>query len=288
MLDKLIKLTNGVQIPTFIMGTSLCDLKGEKKRLENMLVNSIDAGLANGIRGFDTARDYDNENLLGATFKKFGKKYGIKREDIFITTKVGNGQQRLKNMSEQIDISLKNIKTDYIDLWMLHWPYPDYYIDNWKQLEDIYISGKVRSIGICNCRERHLEALLNCGISIKPMVAQFEYHPFRTVPSLMEFCKMNNIQIEAYSSLCCMLPFVRENNVLRTLSAKYGKSIAQIILRWHIQQGVIPIFRSFKPERIKLNIDIFNFELEDEDMSLIYSLDKDYKFHPESMNCPGF
>jgi len=288
MVENSLKLNNGVEISPIMLGTSLWDCTGNKKQLEAQLVNSIFAAVNCGIRGFDTARDYYNETLLGEIFKKLEKKDGIKRKDLFITTKIGNSQQRLGNISEQIDISLKNLKTDYIDLWLLHWPYPNFYIENWGKMEDVYRSGKVRAIGICNCRERHLHALFNAGISIKPLVVQFEYHPFRTVPSLVKMCKEYNMQIEAYSALCCMLPFVRKNKTLELFAIKYNKSIAQIILRWHLQQGVIPIFRSFNPDRLKSNIDVFDFELQQEDMESIFSLNDDYKFHPESMNCPGF
>lgn len=288
MLEKSFILSNKIEIPSIMMGTSLCDCKGDKRQLEIQLINSVFTAATYGIRGFDTARDYNNESLLGSTFKKLWKKNGIKRRELFITTKVGNSQQRLKNISEQIDISLKSLKTDYIDLWLLHWPYPDFYIENWRKMEEVYRSGKVRAIGICNCRERHLNSLLNAGISIKPMVVQFEYHPFRTVTSLMQLCKEQNLQVEAYSSLCCMLPFVRENEVLKSLASKYGKSVAQVIIHWHLQQGVIPIFRSFNANRLKSNVEVFDFALEKDDMDSIFALDKNYKFHPESINCPGF
>jgi methylglyoxal/glyoxal reductase len=288
MIENSIKLYNGVEIPRILMGTSLCDYKGKRKQLEKQLSSSIKHAVTNGILGFDSARDYKNENIIGNVLRKIVKENGVKREDIFIATKIGNSQQQLSNISEQINISLKSLKTDYIDLWMLHWPYPNLYIDNWKKMEDVYLSGKVKAIGICNCRERHLNALFNAGISIKPMVAQFEYHPFRTVPSLVKMCKEHNIQIEAYSALCHMLPFVRENKTLELLAIKFNKSIAQIIMRWHIQQGVIPIFGSLNLNRIKSNIDVFDFVLGEEDMESIFALNTNYKFHPESLNCPGF
>jgi len=277
-----------MEIPKLILGTSTNDLRGDKKTLDKTLVNAIDTALKLGIRAFDSARDYDNEPLLGNAFKKLGPKYGLKREDLYITTKVGNSQQLTRNMSAQIDISLQNFQTDYIDLWMLHWPYPGYFLDNWQEMEDIYKSGKVKAIGLCNCRERHLDQLIFSGLTVYPTVVQFEYHPFRTVPMLVDLCKDFKIHIQAYSSLCCMLPFVTENELLQTLAKKHGKTIAQIILRWHIQQNVTPIFRSFNPERIKSNMDVFDFELTDEEMTQIFSLNTDYKFHPESMNCPGF
>ena len=237
--------------------------------------------------GFDTARDYLNETLLGDIFHRMFDKNICKREDVFITTKVGNSQQRKRNMELEIDISLKSFRLDYIDLWLLHWPLPEYWLDNWEQINRIYEKGKVKAIGIANCRERHIDELKISGLMM-PHVLQVEYHPFRTVPSFKKLCIDNNIQLEAYSANCLMLPFVKNNVLLNELAHKYGKSITQVIMRWHIQQGVIPIFRSFNSEHIRDNVDVYGFELTDTEMQQIYALNQNYKFHPESLNCPGY
>lgn len=281
-------LSNGVHMPSIMMGTSICDLRGKTSVLQKKLEDAlIYASQFEGL-GFDTARDYSNEELLGDIFVRMIKSGVITRDKLFVTTKVGNGQQRTKNMLEEIDTSLRNLKFDYIDLWLLHWPLPDYYIENWKQVEDIYKSGKVRAIGIANCRERHIKALEDVHVEILPHVLQFEYHPFRTVPKMVAMCREKHIQVEAYSANCLMLPFVKENKILQDMAQKYDKSVTQIIMRWHIQQNSIPIFRSFNPAHIKENVDIFDFELSHEDVDLISSLNMDYKFHPESINCPGY
>ncbi len=282
-----IELNNGVKMPKIMMGTSLCDLRGDMKVLLKRLEDAVVYGESTKTVGFDTGRDYANESLLGTIFKKMINENVCKREDLFITTKVGNGQQRLKDMEGEIDQSLKSLRLDYLDLWMLHWPLPDYWLENWEKLIQIYKKGKVRAIGIANMRERHIDALKRAGLEM-PHVIQIEYHPFRTVSAFRQMCADNNILLEAYSANCLMLPFVRENKTLDRIAQLHDKSIAQIIMRWHIQQGVVPIFSSFNRSHIKENIDVFDFDLSQEEMDSIFALDIDYKFHPESLNCPGY
>ena len=141
---------------------------------------------------------------------------------------------------------------------------------------------------MANVRERHLLELEQADVEFMPHIVQVEYHPFRTISKFREMCKERNIQVEAYTANCAMLPFVRENPVLQQLAQKYGRSITQIIMKWHVQQGVIPIFSSNNPAHIKENIDIFDFSLSEEDMQSIFALNIDYKYHPESVNCPGY
>ena len=283
-----ITLSNGNKMPSIVMGTSVDDRVGNRKKLIQKMCSTVEFAVENGLTAFDTSRDYQNEHILGDVFSNLIKNRTIKREDIFVTTKVGNSQQRTRNMKDQIDISLKSLKLDYIDLWLLHWPLPNYFIENWKQLCEIYKEGKVKAIGIANCRERHIIALKESGIEVLPHVIQIEYHPFRTVNSLRETCKEFKIQIEAYSANCVMLPFVRENKTLNALAKKYGKSITQIMMRWHVQQGTVPIFSSLNREHTLSNIDVFDFQLDNEEMNCLFSLNCDYKFHPESLNCPGY
>lgn len=274
-------------MPKIMMGTSICDLKGDKKLLMKQLEEAIIYGESQKTLGFDTARDYSNESLLGDIFRRLFTNGICKREDVFITTKVGNGQQRGRDMEAEIDISLKSFGFDYIDLWLLHWPLPEYWLENWSQFIEIYKKGKVKAIGIANCRERHIETIIKSGLMM-PHVMQVEYHPFRTVPVFKKMCIDNHIQLEAYSANCLMLPFVKENKVLKGIANMHKKTVTQIIMRWHVQQNVVPIFRSFNPDHIRENIDIYNFELSDGEMQQIYALNQDYKFHPESLNCPGY
>jgi diketogulonate reductase-like aldo/keto reductase len=280
-------LYNGLKMPSLIQGLPL--IMSLKKIGFDFFEQIITISLRNGIAGFDTSHDYGkSEKYLGRAIKKCVNKGLIGREDIFITTKIGNGQQHDGNMETHIDMALHALGVTYIDLMLLHWPVPNRYIHNWKKLENIYESGKVKAIGLANCTERHLAELFNSGIKYKPHVVQFEYHPFRTVVDLVKMCKDNNIAIQAYTSLCQMIPLVTENKLLKNLTIKYHKSIAQILLRWSIQQNIVPIFRSYNEKRIKENIHSFDFNIDEDDMQRIFNLNIDYKYHPESMNCPGF
>jgi diketogulonate reductase-like aldo/keto reductase len=273
-------LSNGVEMPSIGMGTYQMD----RKTLQNVLLT----GTSYGFRCIDTARDYWNEPLVGEAMKIVQRKNGLKREDLFITTKIGNSQQIIGNIEQQIDISLKSLQTDYVDLWLMHWPYPGHYIETWHKMEKIYYSGKVRAIGVCNFRERHLNALIESGISIMPMVMQIEYHPLGTIKPMIALCDKYGIQVEAYSPLCLMDKRLIESEKLKSLAVKYNKTIPQIILRWDIQQGIIPVFKSATPHRLKENINIYDFTLTSDEMELIFTMNEDYKFHPESINCPGY
>ena len=273
-------LNNGVQLPVLSIGTN----RMNEKKLEIILGAAIEAG----ITFFDTARDYGNEKAVGEAIKNVCKNKSIKRKNIFITTKVGNSQQLRKNMFSEIEESLRNLQTDYIDLWMLHWPYPDFYIDNYHQMEKILESGKVKAIGIANCQERHLRKLLDSSIKYIPMVIQIEHHPLKISHELLQYCKKQGIVVEAYSPFCFMIDKIRKNDVLLLLAEKYHKTLGQIVLRWHYQHQILPVFRSENPNRFKENTNIFDFSISDEDMEKINSLDEDFKFIPESLHCPGY
>lgn len=248
----------------------------------------VSAGLQCGFRAFDTARDYGNEDTVGRVISECIRELHIPRDEVFITTKIGNSQQILGNIEEQIEISLKNLRMDYVDLWLMHWPYPDYYVDTYHKMENVYRTGKVRAIGMANYRLRHFDKLFNSGLEVVPHCVQYECHPMRTAEEILSFCQDKRIAVQAYSPICRMIPEIRDNKELTGLAAGYHKTVAQIILRWHIQRGTVPVFKSVKPERLLENIDIFDFELTDEDMSVISSLDQDYKYHLESASCPGY
>ena len=275
-----IKLSNGVEMPCMVMSTNYMDYPLMKK--------VVTAGLQCGFRAFDTARDYGNEDIVGRVISECMKELNIPREEIFITTKIGNSQQVLGNIEQQIDISLKNLRTEYVDLGLMHWPYPDYYVDTYHKMEKVYHTGKAHAIGMANYRLRHFDRLFAAGIEITPHCVQHECHPMRTADEILSFCNENNIAVQAYSPICRMIPEIKNNGCLMRLSEKYNKTIAQIILRWHFQRGTVPVFKSTKPERLKENIDIFDFALTDEEIQAISSLDEDYKYHLESASCPGY
>lgn len=276
-----ITLANGVKMPALVMSTNYMDYPLMKK--------VVTAGLKIGYRAFDTARDYGNEHVVGRVLEECLREQGLKRSDIFITTKIGNGQQVEGNISEQIDISLRHLHTDYIDLWLMHWPYPDHYIDTWRKMEYVYKkTQKVHAIGMANYRIRHFEHLFKAGIEIMPHCVQYECHPLRTADDLRDFCSERHIAIQAYSALCRMMPAIQNSEVLNRLAKKYNKTIAEIILRWHIQRGITPVFKSTKPVRLKENFGVWDFVLQPSEVLEISSMDQDYKYHLESASCPGY
>lgn len=275
-----IKLHNGIEMPPIIMSTNWMDYPTMKE--------VVTAGLKIGFRAFDTARDYGNEHIVGRVLKECLAEQGLKREDVFITTKIGNGQQRLGNIEEQIEISLRNLQTDYVDCWLMHWPYPGYFVDTYHKMETVYKTGKVKAIGMANYHIRHFEQLWKEGFDIAPHCAQFEHHPMRTADDIFEFCRSHNIAVQAYSPLCRMIDAIKKSSILNDIASKKGKTIGQVILRWHYQHQSVPCFKSLKPMRLAENFNIWDFELTQQEMAAINSMDCDYKYHLESASCPGF
>lgn len=276
-----LKLSNGVEMPCMAIGTNWMDYKE--------LYNIVRAGIEAGFRAIDTARDYGNESVVGSVIKDVLRDLGMKRSDIFITTKIGNGQQLKGNIEEELDISLHNLQTDYIDLWLMHWPYPEYYESTWKKMQALYLGGSnVRAIGVANYSERHFRQLFSNKFEVTPMVNQMEFHPLRTADSLLQYMREHNIILQAYAPLCRLISPLKNAEIFNHLQEKYRKSIGQIILRWHIQHGSIPVFKSYNPSRFKENIDIFDFVLTENEMKEIDSLNIDYKYHLESASCPGY
>lgn len=275
-----IELNNGVKMPPLIMSTNYMDYPTMKK--------VVTAGLKIGFRAFDTARDYGNEHVVGRVLRECMEELDIKRSEIFITTKIGNSQQRLGNIKEQIEISLENLQTEYVDCWLMHWPYPGYYIDTYHKMESVYNEGKTRAIGMANYHVRHFENLWKSGFDVAPHCVQFEFHPLRTAEDIVDFCKSHNISIQAYSPLCRMIPLIKNSKILKSISESHGKTIGQVILRWHYQKGIVPCFKSLKPARLQENFSIWNFSLTDSEMKAIDSMNCGYKYHLESASCPGF
>ncbi|MBQ6741345.1 MAG: aldo/keto reductase [Bacteroidales bacterium] len=274
------ELSNGVKMPMLIQGIPLADTnKGMSfKDFHNIIRYSIECG----IRGFDTSSVYGpSEEALGKLMPE------LDRSKLFITTKISNEQQQEGNIDRCIERALRLLQTEYIDCMLFHWPYPGYE-KRWKFLEKAYEKGMLRSIGIANTQERHVYRLSSDDIAIMPHVMQTEIHPFRTVESMRALCDEKHIALQACSSLMEMRPMVTRSKVLQDISDKYGKSIAQIVLRWHVQRGIAPVFRAFNRKHIEQSANIFDFELDDFDMIQISNLNKNFRLHVESMNCPGY
>ena len=256
----LLKLNNGKTIPQLGYGT-YC-IEGDEKT-ENCVLEALKIG----YRHIDTAHAYQNEKGVGSAIKKSG----IPRNEIFLTSKLWITDYGEGKTLEAIDKMLKRLDTDYIDLLLLHFPFNDY-LGAYKDMEKAFENGKVKSIGISNFEDNKFEDFLG-KIKVKPVLNQIETHPYFMNKDLRERCLKNNIKIEAWAPIGHgMIEFDKEN-VLNDLGKKYNKSVYQIVLRWHIQKGVIIIPKSVRSEKIKENFEIFDFNLTDEEVNQIDNLD---------------
>ena len=261
MVEKFMLLSNGVKIPSIGFGTYK---SGDDEETAKIIKNALNLG----YKMIDTASFYNNEVGIGNGIKESG----IDRKDIFIVTKLWNDDHGYDNTIEAFNKSLNNLQVDYIDLYLIHWP-NKLNAETWRAFEYLYEVGKIKAIGVCNFKIEHLEELKKTA-KIMPMVNQVEIHPFSTKNNIINYCKDNNVKVVAWSPIS--RGRVLSNELMIDLSQKYKKSIVQIVLRWHMQKGVIPIPKSSNENRIKENIDIFDFEISSEDMKAIDSLDEGY------------
>ncbi|WP_243291907.1 aldo/keto reductase [Bacillus sp. FJAT-47783] len=263
-------LHNGVKMPWFGLGVFKVE-DGEEA------IHSVKTALEVGYRSIDTAAVYKNEEGVGQGIRKSG----VPREEIFVTSKVWNSDQGYESTLEAFQASLDRLGLDYLDLYLIHWPVAGKYKETWKALEHLYNEGKVRAIGVSNFHIHHLEDLLK-DAEIKPMVNQVELHPRLIQKELREFCEKHQIQIEAWSPL--MQGKLLDHEVLVEIGRKYGKTPAQIILRWDVQSGIVTIPKSTKRERIIQNASIFDFELTKAEMDRIDALNRDERVGPDPDN----
>ncbi|WP_010647928.1 aldo/keto reductase [Oceanobacillus massiliensis] len=257
-LQDTVTLNNGVMMPGFGLGVY-------KAANDETVVNAVKFAIQNGYRSIDTASYYDNEEGVGQGIRESG----IAREDIFVTSKVWNDEQGYESTLEAFDRSLKKLKMDYLDLYLVHWPVRGKYKETWRALEKLYAEGKVRAIGVSNFHPHHLEDLMRDS-QVKPAINQVEYHPHLAQLELRDFCEKEHIQLEAWSPL--KRGQLLNEPILTEIAEKHGKSAAQVILRWDIQNNVITIPKSVTKERIIANADIFDFSLTEEDMEKINRL----------------
>lgn len=260
-LNDTTTLHNGVKMPWFGLGVF-------KVKEGTEVINSVKAAIKNGYKSIDTAAVYQNEEGVGKAIKESG----VPREELFITSKVWNSDQGYDSTLQAFETSLKKLGLDYLDLYLIHWPGKNKFKETWKALEKLYKDGRVRAIGVSNFKIHHLEELLK-DCEIKPMVNQVEYHPHLTQKDLLAFCQKEGIQLEAWSPL--KQGQLLNDPVINEIAAKYGKSAAQVILRWDLQTEVVTIPKSTKEQRIIENANIFDFELTTEDMQKIDALNKD-------------
>ena len=259
-------LANGVQIPAIGLGTwqTPDDVTGYQAVL---------SALQHGYRHIDTAQGYRNEDIVGRAVKDSG----IPREEIFITSKLDNPNHGYDNTMRSFEGTLEQLGTDYVDLFLIHWPNPLQYRETWQQtnaetwkaFEELYHAGKIRAIGVSNFRQHHIDEIMKTA-EIATMVNQIRLCPGETQDELVAYCKERNILLEAYSPLGTGQIF--KVTEMQALEEKYQKSIAQICIRWSLQMGFLPLPKSVTAERIREYMDVFGFELDEDDVRLIAGL----------------
>ncbi len=264
MSVPLIHLNDNNTIPQIGLGT--WQITDEKDYMV-----AFNAALENGYRHFDTAQAYKNEQLLGAAISSSGKS----RQDFFITTKIFVSHFAPHKLEETFKFSLEKLKTDYVDMLLLHFPVPLMRKNAWLTLEKIKADGKAKSIGVSNYTIKHLTEMEDYANEV-PAVNQVELHVFLQQPELIEFCKNKNIAVEAYSPLARAHEL--DNPIINDIAKKHSKTYAQIMLRWLLEQDLIVIPKSINPIRIKENIELFNFKLDDDDMAKIKKLDFHHRY----------
>ncbi|MFJ7977045.1 aldo/keto reductase [Peribacillus sp. JNUCC 23] len=267
-------LHNGVKMPWFGIGVFKVEEGPE-------LVNAVKFAIKHGYRSIDTAAIYENEEGVGQAIREGIKEASIPREELFITSKVWNSDLGYESTIAAYETSLKKLDLEYLDLYLIHWPVEGKYKEAWRALETLYKEGRVKAIGVSNFQVHHLENLMN-DAEIKPMINQVEYHPRLTQKEIQAFCQEHGIQLEAWSPL--MQGQLLDNLVLQEIANKYNKTIAQVILRWDLQNGVVTIPKSTKEHRIVENSTVFDFELTKEEMQLINELNQNHRVGPDPDN----
>lgn len=265
-LNDCFELHNGVKIPCVGFGTYQAQ-NGE------MAVSAVKAAIALGYRHIDTAAGYGNEESVGIAVKQSG----VRREDIFITSKLQNTEHGYENTMKAFEQTMKNLDMDYLDLYLIHWPNPVKYRNEWqsanagtwKAFEELYKAGRIRSIGISNFHPRHIDELMKTA-EIAPMVNQIRLCPGDTQDEVVDYCKERSMILEAYSPLGTGRIF--EVPQMQAIAQKYGKTIAQVCIRWSLQKGYLPLPKSVTESRIRENAEVFDFELSAQDVQSISDL----------------
>lgn len=260
------KLYNGVEIPCIGFGTWQTP-DGE------VAVSSVRCAIEAGYRHIDTAQVYGNEESVGRGIRESG----VSREELFITTKLWNTNHTYDLTMSTFEESMKKLGLDYLDLFLIHWPNPIGFRDcwqsanaeSWKAMEELYKAGRIRAIGISNFRPHHIDELLKTA-EIAPMVNQIRLCPGDTQDAVVDYCREHNMLLEAYSPLGVGRVF--EVPEVQAMAEKYGRSIAQVCIRWSLERGYLPLPKSVTPSRIVDNLNVFDFELDDEDVTLLAGL----------------
>ncbi|OZQ70489.1 aldo/keto reductase [Paenibacillus sp. VTT E-133280] len=267
-------LHNGVNMPWLGLGVFKVEEGSE-------LIQAVKSAIAHGYRSIDTAAIYDNETGVGQAIKEALQDNNLSREELFVTSKVWTADMGYEETIAAYETSLAKLGLEYLDLYLIHWPVKGKYKETWRALETLYKEGRVKAIGVSNFQIHHLEEVMK-NAEIKPMVNQVELHPYLSQQALLSFCQEQGIQLEAWSPL--MQGQLLDQPVLKQIAAKHSKSVAQVIIRWDLQRGIITIPKSTKEHRIIENVDVFDFLLTEEDMNLINALNQDQRVGPDPDN----
>ncbi|MFJ5751821.1 aldo/keto reductase [Peribacillus frigoritolerans] len=263
-IGETITLHNGVKMPQLGFGVF-------KVKNGNETVESVKKAVEVGYRAIDTAAIYENEEGVGQAIRECG----VPREELFITSKVWNTEQGYDTTLKAFEDSLNLLGLEYLDLYLIHWPGKDKYLETWRALEKLYKDGKVKSIGVSNFHIHHLENLL-ANSEVKPVVNQIELHPLLTQVEIRDYCAKHEIKVESWSPLG--RGNLLEEPTINHIAKKHGKSPAQVLIRWHLQHDLVVIPKSITPSRIKENAQVFDFSLSLNEMNQIDALNKNERF----------
>jgi methylglyoxal/glyoxal reductase len=271
-VEPFAKLNNGVMIPRLGLGVYQSPPGQVTQR-------AVEYALKIGYRHIDTARIYNNESDVGAALRRSG----IKREDVFITTKLWNSDHGYETALKACDDSLKRLGLKYLDLYLIHWPVPEIRNESWTALTKLLKDGKCRSIGVSNYTIQHLTELLE-DAGVVPMVNQVEFSPFLYQKQLQDYCEKNKIQVEAYSPLTQGAKL--NNPTIQQIAKKHGKTPAQVLIRWSLQHNLVTIPKSIREERIRENSQVFDYNLTSEDLRVLDLLDENFRNSWDPTNQP--
>ncbi|MFE4814237.1 aldo/keto reductase [Peribacillus simplex] len=263
-IGETITLHNGVKMPQLGFGVF-------KVKNGNETVGSVKKAIEVGYRAIDTAAIYENEEGVGQAIRECG----VPREELFITSKVWNTEQGYETTLQAFDDSLNRLGLEYLDLYLIHWPGKDKYLETWRALEKLYKDGKVKSIGVSNFHVHHLENLL-ANSEVKPVVNQIELHPLLTQVEIRDYCAKHEIKVESWSPLG--RGNLLEEPTINHIAKKHGRSSAQVLIRWHLQHDLVVIPKSITPSRIEENAEVFDFSLSLNEMNQIDALNKNERF----------
>ena len=263
-----VKLNNGIQMPQLGVGTFF---------VKDDAADRVCHAIKTGFRLIDTAQGYENEKEVGEGIRKSG----TPRSELFITTKVNTTEMRNGTVRESLEKSLANLGTDYIDLVLVHWPVKGHIKETWQILEEYVDNGKIRSIGVSNFNPHHIDELLEYA-RIRPVVNQIEIEPYMTQPNVVGYTFRKGIQVEAWGPLGQGVTGVLDDPAIREIAVRHGKSAAQVVLRWHMQRGLVTIPRCDNDAYTDENIRIFDFELSPSEMEIISGLNRNQRAYEQN------